>query len=550
MPAYPTPLAPISQDSTASSPEFGLSAASFAIAVLALLGTVTQLNWQASAEARRRGKIDRLALGDWAFGWPQAKLPIFLICRFLGLPAPWSDPRIMTVPFITVGAMETYLRDEATAMRREPLARRMPHRLVESASNTIATGDGNYSGRMYNVRPVTLKRCEACWADALDMCGMARDFWPESLMTPISAQGCDGAVRPANAVTNLHSLCGIGRIMGMRRLDRAGSRITVTNGGASLHLDLSTGANKPIRLAHFSGSPNGRYLIVDEMSQHTGQSIYADAVWASGHVPDERRLSFSSHNHGAPADSSFSRTTLLFPAKFPTLQAASTVTRGETNASIDGWAADMAKELETVCNSERVMDVLRLIKTPVVISCIRTFPVGDLQIPQLTACYQALLWCTRYWWLCPYQQQQQNILRPRLPILGTAYIGPEYITDVDQAEKWCEMAMKSEGALVDDRPWQRITQFAEEKAASRLANKKKAVTLTVPDHLTIVKILQCWKLMLYVKRSSDETTDAVLATAVLATLTMACVAVATDTVAIGDPEVNKAMEIELGHSCD
>jgi hypothetical protein len=52
--------------------------------------------------------------------------------------------------------------------------------------------------------------------------------------------------------------------------------------------------------------------------------------------------------------------------------------------------------------------------------------------------------------------------------------------------------------------------------------------------------------MLYVKQSSDKIVDPIVMVATLATLTMACAAVATDTVAVGDSEVNKAMEIELG----
>ena len=54
--------------------------------------------------------------------------------------------------------------------------------------------------------------------------------------------------------------------MGLRRVDISGSRMTLTNGGASIYLDLDAGVDRPVRLAHFSGSPNGRYMIIEEMS--------------------------------------------------------------------------------------------------------------------------------------------------------------------------------------------------------------------------------------------------------------------------------------------
>jgi hypothetical protein len=246
------------------------------------------VNIQASIEARRKGKTDKLALGDWAMTWPQLRLAVFLTLDFLFLTSPFGDPRILTVPFITIGALEDCLRNESQALGRQPLQRRMVARLVESASQSIATGAGRFTGRMYAVRATTRKRSEACWSDAMDMCGITRKIWP--LLTSASAQACDGAIRPANAVTNLHSLLGFARAMGLRQIERQGTRITMTNGGASIYLDQYAGVDRPTRLAHFSGSPNGRYFIIEEMSQQTAASIYTDAVWADGCIPVASRL--------------------------------------------------------------------------------------------------------------------------------------------------------------------------------------------------------------------------------------------------------------------
>jgi hypothetical protein len=64
----------------------------------------------------------------------------------------------------------------------------------------------------------------------------------------------------------------------------------MTNGGASVYLDQYAGFDRPTKLAHFSGSPNGRSNILEEMSQQTAASIYADAVWSKGCVPNPLRL--------------------------------------------------------------------------------------------------------------------------------------------------------------------------------------------------------------------------------------------------------------------
>ncbi|KAF8892104.1 hypothetical protein BD779DRAFT_1670449 [Infundibulicybe gibba] len=519
--------------------DIGVGAASFGIAVVALVAAVVQLTMQVDIEARRKGKTDRLALGNWAIEWPQTKLMVHLAFGLVGFKSPWGDPRVLTVPFITVGEMEKYLRAEGTAAGRAPLERRMQSRLVESATMSIATGDGRYTGRMYAVRGTTRKRSEACWSDALDMCGMFRDHW--SLLTGVSAPACDGAVRPANAVTNLHSLWGFGRVMGMRKVVRspAGTRITMTNGGASLYLDLYAGVDRPTRLAHFSGSPNGRYLIIEEMSQHTAQSIYADAVWAAGNIPDPVKLSHVTHG-------------------------TKTVAPSVGNAIWDVTYTSWAEEFVTVLNGDRVggddMDMLDLVKSPVVVSCIRTYPVGDLPQAQVNACNRALHWCVHHWWLSRYQilslrRQQPDVYRPRLPVLGAKHINPEFVTGTEQAREWCTEASQCATALADNQTWKQILQFVGSKVEDN--KSRSAQSLAIQEHTILVRLLQCWKLMLYdeleAKLGGHVGTVACVQwekhntlTALLAAVSMACISVATDSTEIGDGEVNKAMEIELG----
>ena len=227
-------------------------------------------------------------MGDWAVTWPQIRLFTHQTLSIAFIKSPFGDPRALSVPFITVRALEECLQKEAQFTRRKPLERRMKKRVVEAASKTIATGGGSFTGRMYAVRSTTRKRSEACWSDAMDMSGIDRTYWP--LLTSASAPACDGAIRPANAVTNLHSLWGFARTMGLRQIERNGTRITFTNGGASIYLDQYAGVDRPTRLAHFSGSPNGRYYIVEEMSQQTAESVYADAVWSDGEIPAAPRL--------------------------------------------------------------------------------------------------------------------------------------------------------------------------------------------------------------------------------------------------------------------
>jgi len=139
-----------------------ISVASFTIAVIALAAALAQVTIQFSIEQRRKGKTDTLALGDWAINWPQVKLSLCLILEPFHIQSPWGYPRLLSVPFITVKAVEDYLLAEASATMRSPLERRMKSRLVESASKTIATGGGPFTGRMYAVQATTQKRSEAC----------------------------------------------------------------------------------------------------------------------------------------------------------------------------------------------------------------------------------------------------------------------------------------------------------------------------------------------------------------------------------------------------
>ncbi|KAF9444664.1 hypothetical protein P691DRAFT_778102 [Macrolepiota fuliginosa MF-IS2] len=538
--------------------DIGVAAASFGIAVVALVGATLQLMISVNIEARRKGKRDKLALGEWAISNPELKLFFHNLCHFFRLSSPWGDPRL-TVPFITVGEMEKYLKAEAKAHKRPTLARRIPSRLVTGASLAIMSGGGRYSGRMYAVRETTRKRCEACWSDAMDMCGMKRDFW--SLLTAASAQACDGQVRPANAVTNLHSLCGFGRIMGLRQVTYTNNRITMTNGGASLYLDLHANVDRPTRLAHFSGSPNGRYLIVEEMSQHTAQSVYADAVWAAGNVPDEARLSPLPRG----PTPKFSSKTLSVPTHLPRLH------RASRSPSLETWGPDLeawAREVVTVLNNSRVgddgvVDLLDLIHTPVIISCIRTYPVSELTPQHRSACHVALRWCIQYWYLCPFQstalrlQPTVSASRPRLPLVGTGVIWAEFITGSEQSNEWYQMAHAASHSsetvtLVDDHSWSHILDFVN----SDPDNPSDRSTLPTQVHIVLTKILQIWKIFLIEESGvlsssiqyqhprsagSQEETEAVLAA-----LTMACLAIATDSNAVGDGEANKAVEIEFG----
>jgi hypothetical protein len=82
-----------------------------------------------------------------------------------------------------------------------------------------------------------------------------------------------GAMRLANAVTNLRSLWGYARTMGLRHVENQETRITKKWRRGNI-LDQYAGVDQPTRLAHFNGSPNGQYKIIEKMSQQATESIY------------------------------------------------------------------------------------------------------------------------------------------------------------------------------------------------------------------------------------------------------------------------------------
>ncbi|TFK45793.1 hypothetical protein OE88DRAFT_1739920 [Heliocybe sulcata] len=542
--------------------DLGVGAASLGIAVVALAAALMQVTMQVDIEARRRGKTDRLALGEWSIEWPQTKLYLHYVLRLFWLKSPWGDPRALTVPFITVGEIVNYLYAEAQASGRGDLRRRMGDRLVASATNTVNTGRRLWTGRTYAVRETTRKRCEACWSDAMDMCGFTRKHW--SLLSSVTAQPCSGVIRPANAVTNLHSLWGFGRVMGLRDVVRSGSKITLTNGGASLYLDLYAGADRPVRLAHFSGSALGRYRIIKEMSQHTAASVYADGSWAAGHVPLSERLS-PRHKPSPGAQSSTTR--LSLPEVFPLCRGS--ICASTWSPDFDDWASRLTRILREVSPARpNYMNLLDYVSSPAVVACIRTFPVSQLPPNPHAACNGALIWCVRYWPLCRYQRlciqmSGGSVHRPFLPALGSGLIGPEFVTGAQQAQEWYSEALslaEKEGGsvLVDAQGWELVKQRAEGKIMEHSRSKDESAEDPGQNswvYTLVVKVLQLWKLELYVElqkansatwQASPEKEEFDALLAMLATVTMASIAVATDSTLIGEEEVNRAMEIELG----
>lgn len=83
----------------------------------ALIVAGLQINIQASIEARR-GKIDKLAIGDWAVSWPQSQLIVYYIFRIFCIRSPLGDPLALVVPWITGGTLQDYLRMEGSSKRR------------------------------------------------------------------------------------------------------------------------------------------------------------------------------------------------------------------------------------------------------------------------------------------------------------------------------------------------------------------------------------------------------------------------------------------------
>jgi hypothetical protein len=528
---------------------------SMVLAMLALLAALAQVNIQASVEARRKGKTDKLALGDRAITWPQVRSLVFEIFSILHIQSPFGDPKILTVPFITVGALEDCLRNEAIGEKRGLIERRMKNRLVESATCSIATGSGRFTGRMYAVRGTTRKRSEACWSDAMDMCGITRKYWP--LMTGASALACDGVIRPANAVTNLHSLGGFARVMGLRDIEIQGSRITMTNGGASIYLDQYAGVDRPTRLAHFSGSPNGRYNILEEMSQHTGASIYADAVWSDGCVPNPVRLE-AKLPAGTVKD--VGKRHVAWPSSIdpPTLDRNDPL----SEEKFSSWAVNFLVSYNQQCSQlpPGVVAYDRLIQTgePAVISCIRSYPKSELLAEQIQASNAALIWCINHWWRNPYQvdqrQQRDTDDVPRVPLSDIKQISSEFVTSRAQAVLWCHTAKTRESLVVDSDCWTNCRSHAE-RLSENQPHDAKSILRNV-DYVVLLKVLQAWKLhSICSKPGRGETSlNNFPATAALAASTtceillisMALLSIATDSSKMGSSEVNKALEIELG----
>jgi hypothetical protein len=528
---------------------------SMILALLALFVAIVQVNIQASIEARRKGKTDKLALGDWAITWPQARNLAFEICSVLRIRSPFGDPKILTVPFITVGALEDCLRSEAIGERRGLIERRMKDRLVESATSSIATGSGRFTGRMYAVRNTTRKRSEACWSDAMNMCGITRQYWP--LMTGASALACDGAIRPANAVTNLHSLGGFARAMGLRSIEIQGTRITMTNGGASIYLDQYAGVDRPTKLAHFSGSPNGRYNILEEMSQQTAASIYADAVWSDGCVPNPLRLE-TKFPDGTAKD--IGRRHVAWPSYInpPTLNCNEAL----SEEKFSSWAVDFLDTYTQQCHQSLPSEVsyIHLVQAneSAVISCIRTYPKSNLSTEQIQAYDTALVWCINHWWRDPYQaqnfnqHQQEATNAPRLPLPDINQISSEFITSRSQALLWCQTVKSRKAVAVEPECWANCLRYA--KLLSEKQAQDPRPILRHVDYVALLKVLQGWKLHTFCsKLHKDGSSVNHLATGASATtsceillLSMALLSMAMDSSEMGSSEVNKAVEIELG----
>lgn len=511
-----------------------IATASMAVAVLALFVAIAQVNIQQSIEARRKGKTDKLALGAWAITCPQVRGIAFDVLGFFRIRSPFGDPAILTVPFITVGALEDCLRRGAAGEGRGALDRRMRDRLVESATQSIATGGGRFTGRMYAVRGTTRKRSEACWSDAMDMCGITRTYWP--LLTGASAIACDGAIRPANAVTNLHSLWGFARAMGLRDIEISGTRITMTN---------------------------GRYHILEEMSQQTAQSIYSDAVWSSGCVPSPARLVLDVVG-GIPDRSSSSRR-VAWPGHLNTPILALSDESDEakyTEAKFTAWAEELVRGDVAMQGQldARQVSFFRLLqdREPCLISCIRTFPRNELSNGQRSACAKALLWCTRHWWRDPYQTLQRTgpngttviADRPELPLPSTVHISSEFVTATSQAMAWCQAVRSCKRIPVDAETWTACVRFAEAGADIT----RPDLLLPYGQQMSLLKILQGWKLHVFAakirrpglpKNMPDPANQAVAACELLL-ITMATLAISSDASRMGSGEVAKALEIELG----
>lgn len=537
---------------------------SLVIAVIALVPAVIQLSIEASTEARRRGKTDRLALGDWAVGWPQLRLFIFDIYTALHIRSPLDDPKIIAVPFITLQALWECLDNEARAEHRKPLDRRMASRLIPEATEVIATGGGQFSGRMYRVRSKTRKRVEACWADAMDMCGITKRFWPEGFVTAASALSCDGNIRPASAVTNVHSLWGFTRAMGLRRLKSEGDTVSMSNGGATISLRCNLSAERPTRYAHFSGSPNGRYRIVEEISQHTAESIYAEAVWSSGCVPSSDRLDPGRAVPRTKTTAKFSALKVDWPSDMPAPPILDrSAPYGRNLELLESWVSTVSHDARPGFVS--YLDMIDKGHSAV-ITCIRSYPRNRLSPQQKLACHTAFVWCVNHWWMDVFQRRRtrdsDNI--PQIPKPHIEWISAEFVTAVDQAHEWCSKADDGDTKTVPvpEKHWQACLAFSLQKPSNETGEVKDELKLSDSGRIVLEKVLQTWKLHEFclnfrtgtsVSQIKLEDRAAVItkrsaARAMLLLLSMALLGTATDSAVLGSSEDNKALEVELG--CD
>ena len=529
---------------------------SLVIALFALLIALLQVQIQFSIDSRRKGKTDYLALGSWAISWPQTKFFIYFLLRPLGLRSPWGDPRLLTVPIITVRNIEQYLLNEACATQRKPIERRIQERLKSKITSELASGGPAFQRHMYLVRETTRKRSESCWADVMNMCGFERKHWPE--LSRASAPGCDGVVRPANAVSNVHSLSWYARIMGLRDAARDGTSVTFSNTGAKLYYDEVVHPNSLGPLAHFYGSPGGRYMILDEMSQATGQSVYADSVWAYGRVPVDVVLEVpgASGTRGKAKERDKAEDRIVWPDYVLELLDIDINEWPSTRASQNfaTWAAGLSQMLteNSTTNSTGGTDFsiaqFATRRTSTLISCIRTYPLHHLTEKQIRACEAALSWCIKHHWLSPYSLSQRRsppndspTATPFLPNLDCSIINCEYITGTRQSFEWCKAASGGSSTNVDKSVWERCRTAVDSKALDHGARR------------ILLRVIQTWKLfLLYAVKDENYAnwgnTDVV--TALLALLMMASVSLADDSewseLRLGPMEENKVLEVELG----
>ncbi|KAK3997905.1 hypothetical protein QBC44DRAFT_314645 [Cladorrhinum sp. PSN332] len=472
-----------------------LSISTMVVTLVALVVAIAQVNVQLAVEARRKGKIDRLAIGDWAISWPQTRVLMHRLLGIFFIRSRLRNPHTVEVPFVTIGALQEYLKREARAEGRRPLDRRIVNRLVKTATESLATGSGQFSGRIYDTRETTRKKSEACWSDALDMCGIARQHWPPKLLSSMSAQTCDGVIRPANAVTNLHSIMGFARAMGLRDVDmeNGNTHVTLSNGGASIYIDNDLGHGTLAKQAHFSGSPNARYCVLNEMSQQTAESVYADALWSAGYVPVADRLT----PLRIPPDGrgryrlAGEELTIIWPSSLmpPALDKNDKSCRQTFQAWATEFIANLAAGEEPTPKGAQQTSLLALVQhsDAAIVPCIRTYPKGTLTDQQVQASSSSLRWCVDHWWIDSYQELRARPPepdRPHLPRPDVKIIGAEYVTDIDQAKKWCLWAHARESVPIDASSWDNIVSHAQ-------ANEGPPCIM---EWSILVNFLQAWKL--------------------------------------------------------